>query len=267
MKILITGGNGYVGSALKNALSTHDVYAPTSVFVNFTRSEDVDSYFKTHKHFDIVIHCAVRGGSRLRIDDWSVMDDNLKMYYNLLSNRDCFDKFINIGSGAELFDFLKPYGMSKRVISESIYNKDNFYNIRVFGVFDENELDTRFIKSNIKRYINRQPMEIHENKLMDFMYMEDLVSIIKHYITSNNPPKETNCCYETVFTLAQISSIINLLGDYKVDVNVEKQIDCTSYKPYIGTPTHPLAINYIGLVEGITKTYKKLVNETNIILN
>lgn len=267
MKILITGGNGYVGTALKDALSTHDVYAPTSVFVDFTRSEDVDSYFITHKYFDVVIHCAIKGGSRLQVDNWSVMDDNLKMYYNLLNNINKFGKFINIGSGAELSDYLKPYGMSKRVISESIYVKHNFYNIRVFGLFNENELDTRFIKSNIKKYINHQPMEIHENKLMDFMYMEDLVSIINYYITSNNPPKETNCCYEKVFTLAEIASIINLLGDYKVDINIEKQNDSISYKHYIGMLTHPLPINYIGLVEGIKNVYKKLINETNIIFN
>jgi dTDP-4-dehydrorhamnose reductase len=264
MKILITGANGYIGSALKKALSTCDVYTPTSVFVNFTRSEDVDSYFKTHKYFNIVIHCAIRGGSRLRIDDWSVMDDNLKMYYNLLNNKDKIGKFINIGSGAELFDFLKPYGMSKRVISDSMYCKDDFYNIRVFGVFDENELDTRFIKSNIKRYINREPMEIYADKYMDFFYMQDLIKVIEYYIKEKTPPKEFDCVYsDATWSLFGLTTIINDLDNYKVEIIYDDKI----VDDYTSKSRSKLPIKFIGLREGIKRTYKKLVNETNIILN
>jgi hypothetical protein len=61
-------------------------------------------------------------------------------------------------------------------------NIDGFFNLKLFGVFDENELNTRFIKSNLLRYINRENMVIHKNKFMDFFYIEDLVKVVKHYI-------------------------------------------------------------------------------------
>lgn len=264
IKILITGANGYVGKSLYAALKdNHEVATITRKNCDLTNSEDVNFYF-LDTWFDVVIHCAVKGGSRLQVDNWSVMDDNLKMYYNLLNNKNHFDKFINIGSGAELFDYFTPYGMSKRVISESIYVKDNFYNIRVFGVFDENELDTRFIKSNIKRYINHKPMEIHENKFMDFFYMQDLIKVIEYYIKEKTTPKEFDCVYsDATWSLFGLTTIINDLNNYKVEIIYDDKI----VDDYTSKSRNKLPIKFIGLREGIKRTYKKLVNETNIILN
>jgi hypothetical protein len=71
------------------------------------------------------------------------------MYYNLLENKEHFGKLINIGSGAEVLSLDTPYGLSKNIIYNSILNTDNFYNLRVFAVFDNNELDRRFIKTAI----------------------------------------------------------------------------------------------------------------------
>jgi nucleoside-diphosphate-sugar epimerase len=113
----------------------------------------MNNFFQS-KHFDVVIHCAVQGGSRLKKDSYKDMDINLVMYYNLLQHKPHYDKLIHFGSGAEVFNSEDPYGLSKKVIANSISEIDNFYNIRIFAVFDENELDTRFIKSNIKRYLN-----------------------------------------------------------------------------------------------------------------
>ena len=47
--------------------------------------------------------------------------------------------------------------------------RDNPKNIsvRIYSVFDENELDQRFIKSSIQNYINRKDIVIHQNKKMD----------------------------------------------------------------------------------------------------
>ena len=140
------------------------------------------------------------------------------MYYNLLRNQKHYNKFINFGSGAELLMKDTPYGLSKHIIRESIKLKPNYYNLRIFGVFDENELNTRFIKANIKRYINKQPIEIYQNKFMDFFYMKDLVSLVKFYIFNNNLKKEINCTYSETLTLLDIANYINTLSDYKVEI-------------------------------------------------
>jgi GDP-L-fucose synthase len=254
MKILITGANGYIGKSLYNALKNkYKVTAITRKEVDLTNSSSVNLFF-LGETYDVVIHCAVKGGSRLAEDNWDIMDTNLIMYYNLLTNKAHFGKFIHLGSGAELYTKDKPYGLSKDIIRKSISIKDNFYNLRIFGVFDENELDTRFIKANIKKYINKESIIIHQDKLMDFIYMPDLVKIVKYYI-NNDGPKEIDCSYSEVFTLIKIANIINNLNEYRVNIEITNTELNKSH--YIGDFNN-LGINFIGLEQGIKEVYNKL---------
>jgi nucleoside-diphosphate-sugar epimerase len=261
MRILITGANGYIGKSLRNALrDKHFVTAITRKELELTDAVAVKEFFSKSPFFDIVIHCAVAGGSRLTKDDWNVMDKNLSMYYTLLANRKRFGRFIHFGSGAETYMPSEPYGYSKKVIAKSILNQDNFYNLKIFGVFDENELDTRFIKANIKRYINKELIQIHEAKFMDFFYMQDLVKVVEYYINEENPPKEFDCVYSHGFhSLYGLSYLINKLDNYEVEV-VYGDINGDDYVSKYRTT---LPIEFIGLEEGIKRTYNKLKNETN----
>lgn len=256
MKILITGGNGYIGLSLYRAFhSKYDVSTISRMDFDLTNSLAVSEFFK-NKYFDVVLHCAIVGGSRLEKDDDTVLDNNLIMYYNLLANRHHFSRFINFGSGAEISDVVGMYGLSKSIISQSILPKDDFYNIRIFGVFDENESDTRFIKSNLKRYINKEPMLIHQNKFMSFFYMEDLVSLVDFYIFKNkNLPKESNCAYAELHSLKSITDFINTLDDYEVDVLYGELGMDDDYESDIFVPKH---IKCVGLEQGIINTYNKL---------
>jgi len=253
MKILITGANGYIGKSLYNVLKDkYDMTAISRAELNLLNSTAVNLFFKD-KTFDVVIHCAVKGGSRLQQDDWSVLDANLTMYYNLLANKCQFKKLIHFGSGAEICDNNQPYGFSKEIIRKSVLYNDGFYNLRIFGVFDENELDTRFIKGNIKRYINNEPIIIHQDKTMDFIYMQDLVKIVEYYV-NNDGPKELNCNYDFITTLNDIAIIINNLNEYKVNINI---INKGQDKPYVGS-FKDTGIKFIGLEQGIKEVYNRL---------
>ena len=256
MRILITGANGYIGKSLHNALrDTHFVTAITRDSFDLTDAVAMSKFFESKHHFDVVLHCAVVGGSRLAEDKWSVMDKNLTMYYNLLQFRRHYTRLIHFGSGAETYMPKEPYGYSKKVIAKSILNQDNFYNLKIFGVFDENELDTRFIKANIKRYLNKEPMQIDEVKFMDFFYMEDLISVVKYYIGEKQPPKEFDCVYsETSYTLFGLACLINKLDDYEVEIVYGEKIG----NDYVSKYRSQLPYGFIGLEEGIKQVYNKL---------
>jgi GDP-L-fucose synthase len=257
MKILITGSNGYIGKSLYKALKNkYKVTTLTRSECDLTNPLDVNFYF-SDKWFDVVIHCAIKGGSRLSLDKWDILDTNLSMYYNLLNCKDKFKKLIHFGSGAEMYMNDQPYGLSKYVIRQSILHQNNFYNLRLFAVFDENELDTRFIKTNIRNYINKIPIKIYQNKKMDFIYMPDLVKIVNYYIIENNPPKEMNCNYINVFSLEEIANIINNLSNYKVEIELDQKNFGTNYN---GDYTN-LGMNFIQLHQGIKRVYNKLLNK------
>lgn len=261
MRILITGANGYIGKTLHNALrDTHFVTAITRANFDLTNAVAMGKFFEGRHHFDVVLHCAVAGGSRLQKDDWTVMDKNLTMYYNLLQFRRCYTRLIHFGSGAETYMPSEPYGYSKKTIAKSILNQDNFYNLKIFGVFDENELETRFIKANILRYIKKEPIDIHQVKFMDFFYMQDLIKVVEYYLSEKEPPKEFDCVYsKSSYTLFGIAHLINKLSDYEVKISNEGE----SGDDYVSKYRSDLPIEFIGLEEGIKRTYNKLKNESN----
>ena len=255
MKILITGGNGYVAkSLLKGLKGDYEVFSVNRQSFDLSRFSSVHDWFsKNDKYYDTIIHTAITGGNRLEEDGSKTVDQNLKMYYNLLSCRDYYGKFINFGSGAEIHAPNTPYGLSKKAIAESIIEKENFFNLRIFAAFDENELNRRFIKANIINYINKDPITLHSNKAMDFFYMKDLVSLVKYYIENNTPPKQIDCCYQESKTLLQIANHINTLSSYEVPTNKST----TQESSYCGSYLD-LGIPYIGLEKGIKEVYEKL---------
>jgi len=256
MKILITGGNGYIGKSLYTAFKDiYDVTIITRSDFDLIAFEDMRKFFNG-KYFDVVIHCAASGGSRLKSETTDDMDINLTMYYNLLQHKTHYSKLIHFGSGAEIHNPESPYGLSKRIIAKSILEYRNFYNIRIFGVFDENELDTRFIKANIKRYINKEPMLI-QNKKMTFFYMEDLITLVDFYIKTDNPGliTECNCSYINSVSLLDIANMINELSDHTVPIYMDTA-EVSDYESYYNAPYN---LPYIGLARGIQETYNKLI--------
>lgn len=261
VKILITGANGYIGKALCNAFKDkYDVTPITRKDADLTNLKEVERIFK-NEYFDVVIHCAAEGGSRLKEDGVSVLDNNLKMYYNLLEHQYNYGKFIHFGSGAQFVKNPTLYGLSKHIIAESMRDKPQFYNIIIYGLFDENELDTRFIKSNIIRYIKGEPILI-QNKKMDFFYMNDLLSLVHHYISdkANNlrKIKTQYAIYGSPITsLLDIANIINDLSFQKVPIYQ----DVKEVEDYWCGPNRIERWEYIGLKQGIKNVYKKLLNE------
>jgi GDP-L-fucose synthase len=258
MKVLITGGNGYIAKSIYNALyKSYDTTSITRKDFDLEDTQALNDWFKD-KTFDIVIHTAIQGGSRLKTEDQSVIDSNLKMFNNLLINKDKFKKLISFGSGAEFIIPETFYGKSKSIINNIIQKESNFYNIRIFAVFDENELDTRFIKSNLIRYINKEPMILHVNKLMDFFYMKDFINLIKYYIDNDNLPKQIDCSYKHKRSFVEIANYINTLNNYNVPINVEKDVIIGDY-----CGVSDLPIDVIGLEKGIQEVYIKLISLKN----
>tara|TARA_R110000772_G_scaffold100838_3_gene201211 strand:+ start:819 stop:1640 length:822 start_codon:yes stop_codon:yes gene_type:complete len=273
MNILITGGKGFIGrNLIKSLKDEHQIFSPSSKELDLTDSISVKKYLQT-KYFDWVIHCAIAGGKRKVQDSPTTTYNNLKMFFNLMNSKDRFGKFINFASGAE-FDkttsinnntnnLLKSYptdyyGMSKNIISRMLQDSINCYNFRIYGVFGKDEDNQRFIKSNIKRYKNKEYLEIYQEKAFDFFYIEDLVSIVKYYINHPKYPLDTDMdlVYQQKYKLTDIGNIINNLDQHTVSI---KKFDRREAPSYLGSNIGiPLDIKLIGLKEGIKQVYNAI---------
>jgi len=228
MKILITGIDGYVGKSLCYGLKGYNITGINRKICDLTNSKQVDNFLKD-KYFDVVIHCAAAGGSRLNKDNDKVFTNNIKMFENLLLNKSKYKKFIHFGSGAQ-YTPNTPYGLSKKLIADMINETPNFYNLIIYGVFDENELDTRFIKANILKCMDDKPMVIHKDKYMDFFHMGDLINLVDTYI-NNGGNKSIECKYEEVYRLTHIAEMISLIFGKVCKIKMNKEgLD----EPYMG---------------------------------
>lgn len=264
-KILITGGNGFIAKNIfENLNHAYDIDIITRNDFDLLDTVSVNKFF-SDKFYDTIIHTAIVGGSRLKEDAPSIVYNNTLMLYNILDNKKHFNRLINLGSGAEQVYSKTPYGMSKSVISNIINSLDDHYNLRIFAVFNENELETRFIKSNVLRYLNKEDIVIHQNKFMDFFSFADFIKVIKMYIEekSSNLSKTFDCCYDTKFTLVDIANIINTLDEYKVNINVIDN-ETLGYN-YIGECNTSYKLNYKGLKNSIEDMFKVLKNKSNTL--
>ena len=255
MNILITGVDGYIGKSLSNNLKKYNLTCINRSVCDLTDSEKVKEFFE-NKYFDVVIHCASIGGSRLKQENDDIFTNNIKMFENLLFRKEQYKKFIHFGSGAQKMYPLTPYGLSKKLIEDMIKEEENFYNIIIYGLFDENELDTRFIKSNIKRCINDELMVIHKDKYMDFIHMKDLVNLVKWYINEDriHLDKSFECRYEQTYRLTHITEMISLILGKTNKIELEEEgLD----KPYMSKNKR------ISIKEKFEDRLKETINKIN----
>lgn len=285
-RILVTGAKGFIGRHIKEIVNPEDELVEIGrKDLNLCDSAAVTDYFKS-QYFDWVIHCAIEGGRHNYeiIDPATVYVNNTMMFNNLSAQRERFGKFISFGSGAEFdrtFDInessdlfkarpVDNYGLSKNQIARRIELLQNFYNIRLFGVFSPDELPDRFIKANMLRHIKHEPMIVHQNRWMDFIAMSDLLCIIKNYLYNDDVlllPKHLNAVYKEKYSLMDICKFINSMGSTagsRVEIQVQKAGLSTSYYGVFNEKfirfceTDPYAFSYVWAMSDM---YTKLKQE------
>lgn len=195
MKVCVLGSHGFIG---KNLLRDMDWVGVTRNDLDLTDQKAVETYFKIHK-YDVVIHCAVVGGSRLKKDESDVIYKNILMFENVI--RVFNGKLIYFSSGAALRGNppTDPYGLSKWIIDRRIEIIPNAYSLRIWGCYGPGELQTRF-SAICKRDGH---VIIEKDKYFDFIDIEDVRKIVGEYVRDERSEKEYNLVYKEKLLLSQ----------------------------------------------------------------
>ena len=95
-KILITGSNGFIARNIAAKLKGCEITLTDRSNLNPLNNSEVDNFFKD-KYFDVVIHTAIKGGTRLAQDESEFVYQNCLMHFNILRNHKSYGKYSKIG--------------------------------------------------------------------------------------------------------------------------------------------------------------------------
>ena len=230
MKIFLTGGSGFIGRNLIELLDKkYNIFAPTHKELELLDAEAIRGFIKSNK-IDIIIHAANRGGGRDTREIMNVVEYNTRMFFNIARNSSFVEKIIHLGSGAEYgkqrelmrvredeFDNHIPsddYGFAKYICSKYIEKSDNIVNLRLFGVYGKYEnYRYKFISNAIVKNLFSFPITINQNVYFDYLYIDDLIKIIKYFLNNESRYKIYNCVRGVTIDLISLANIINDVSD------------------------------------------------------
>ena len=238
-KILLTGGAGFIGkNILEELSSSFDITAPSHKELDLSDARQAKDFFRSRR-FDVVVHTAAAGVSRAQKDFSLVYQINTEMFLNLAENANGWSRLINLGSGAEYdrsqnlikvkesqFGQNQPkddYGRAKYFISEQIQKSKNIMSLRCFGVFGKYEdYATRFVSNSICRALAGLPIVMGQNRVFDYIYVNDLVKIITFFIDHEPREKFYNAGSGQGIELLTLAELVKQATGSKLDIQIKR---------------------------------------------
>ncbi len=237
-KILLTGSSGFIGKNLKeNWSDKYNIYCPKRSELDLLETQCVQNYLDRHQ-FDIVIHTANTNiFQNINITESEILNNNLKMFFNLERCRNLYGRMYYFGSGAE-YDMehyipdmkeeyfgtyipKDPYGFSKYVMSKTCEQNNNIYDLRLFGVYGKyEEWERRFISNAICRALKGKNITIQKNIYFDYIWVNDLCCIMEWFVENVPSYKHYNVCRGKKIDLYSIACKIREILNIDCDIVV-----------------------------------------------
>lgn len=257
MKIAIIGSNGFVGSNITNYLKTkHTVIGVTRQTVNV-----LDYYqlrqFLTKNMFDCIVICAATMANNIYD-----IQNNLGILTNFYNNRLLFGRLINTASGAEydrsrdincsdeqeIFKILPSdyYGLGQNLRSRLCVDTDNFYNLRIFNCFGQNEISTRIFPRLLQ---SKKDFIVYDDRYFDYFGIHDLCKVMDYYLDQTPQYKDINCVYDKKQLISQTIQEFNNIHKLGKNITVQN----TSQNNYTGShcKLYTLGLNLLGLTKSL----------------
>nr|NNM91502.1 NAD(P)-dependent oxidoreductase [Bacilli bacterium] len=244
-KILLTGAKGFVGKNLYNKILHENRYEVTALGhkeLDLFDEQRVKCYFQEHQ-YDFIIDASVAGNVRPsgnESNDLLLLNQNLRMFYNLVNYKNDNAKLIYFGSGAE-YDKRYPnckvnedkvghsipadsYGFAKYMMSHYASNHAEITCLRIFGLYGPFEdYAYKFISNSIVKTLFKMPIIIHQNVIFDYLYIDDLTSIIVYMLENWPRNRVINVTPTESIDLIKISQIIQKIHSCDYGIQVTKE--------------------------------------------
>jgi nucleoside-diphosphate-sugar epimerase len=231
LRILLTGGSGFLGHNLHEALGgRHEVFAPSHRELDVTDTAEVDRLFR-ERRFDAILHAAVQGGDH-------VLETTLRGYWNLVRHAGEVRRLLYFGSGAEYGkqrDLVKVreeeigrvvpldgYGLAKLLCNEDARHRTRVTNLRLFGVYGPHEgYLFRFISNSIVKALLGMDLVIRQDVVFDYLYVADLITIVERFLMEAPGVTDVNVTPTDSISLRQIVGLISAAASRPLRVDFQ----------------------------------------------
>lgn len=245
MKILLTGSGGFIGKNLKTYLQDkYELLCPRSVELNLCDYAAVKDYFANNK-IDFIIHCGSIGGARGLQDKDTTVEENLAMVKNLIACKDCSVRIILFGSGAmygkdrnlhkvkesEIGKYTPKdlYGISKMEIAKVVKTRNDIVCLNIFACYGYGEKENRFPSYAINQALRGDSIEINQNVVFDYLWVEDMQRIVAYFVENKPTNKIINITPTDSISLLEIAQIVKEISGKQIDIKINNPIMNNEY--------------------------------------
>ena len=269
MNVLVTGGNGFLGSSIVKKLvkENHNVLVVSKNNNNIksvaykckficSYIDELDVHINDIESFspDVILLFGWNGANSYKdihhIDQYHKnIPDHIKFIesINKFKNK---PKIIGVGSIAEYGNYSIPiteefferpnslYGLSKFTFKQysEMFCKQNDMNwgwIRPCYIYGPNDVNTRLIPSLINKFLKNENVCLDEcNTIIDYLYIDDFVNFVYNLVISNNNGVY-NICSNNQYKLKNIINLIHQLTNSKSEVIFDKKLNRTTSNGFI----------------------------------
>jgi GDP-L-fucose synthase len=240
MKILITGGSGFIARNLAERLAgEHAVERLGRAELDLLDPAGVAARLSACR-YDAVIHSATYDAAPKHSvkDPALVLENNLRMFFNLARCSGSFGRMLYFGSGAEFgrahwkprmaedyFDAhvpADPYGFSKYVMNLHANRVgSNIFNLRLFGVFGPgDDWRTRFLSNAVCRAVLGQPLVMNQDRVFDHLFADDLAEIVRWFLTAAPRHHTYNVCSGSAHAFTELAGLVRDASGKDLDIVV-----------------------------------------------
>ena len=238
MKILVTGGNGFIGRNIKESFlkEKYLIVAPSRQELDCSNDKNMEAFFLKNS-FDVVIHAAAKPAHRNAADPNGILYTNSRMAINLLKYTNSWGRLLNMGSGAiydmshyqpkmkeEYYGSHVPsdeHGYTKYLLGLLFPHHPNVIDFRIFGIFGKYEdYAIRFISNAICKTLFDLNITIRQNRKFDYLFIDDLMSIIDHFIENDAKYSAYNITPDHSVELLHVAQIVKTISGKSIEIQV-----------------------------------------------